>query len=158
MFKLTDMITLLANSLNSHQTGNPTISSSTPPVPPRTNQHQVSLPNDESVEVLSDVSDNLPTHPPAVRIMATGTSQRSTSDSPFTSTGTPTVSLPPVTARLREKIISGEFVDFNSLLSKAMFSGNQPPESTKSFTVQLTSRHNDLLVQPTQHSKKISSF
>jgi len=109
--KLTDMITLLTNSLSTHQVGNPT---PTAPVPTRTNQSQQSSSNDESAEVLSEVSDNPPAHrPPAVRIMATDTSQHSTSDRPFISSRTPTVSLPPVTAKLREKIISGEFVDFN---------------------------------------------
>jgi len=98
--------------------------------------------------VLSDVSDNIPTHPsPAPKLMATGTS---TSDSLLTSFQISTVSLPPLTERLQEKISSGEFVDF---IAKAMFSGNKPPESTKSVTVPMTHGNDNFFIRPTQASK-----
>ena len=41
---------------------------------------------------------------------------------PLDTTLDPTSSLPPVPARLRERIIAGEFIDFNTLLTGAMFS------------------------------------
>ena len=59
-----------------------------------------------------------------------------------------TVSLPPVTPRIREKIISGEFIDFATLLPNAMFSGSTGTETSKSLTVQLTPVGNDLSVRP----------
>jgi len=134
------VITLLTTLLNSHPpTGH---------TPTNTNKES----NDESAEMLSDVSGNPPTHPlPAPRLLVTGTS---TSDSSPTTSRTATVLLPPVTANLQQKIINGEFVDLNLLLPKAMFSGNQPPESTKSVTVQLTPGNDDLFVsfQKSHHS------
>jgi len=136
---------LLTTSLNNHPpTGH---------TPTNTNQLLTQESNDESAQVLSDVSDNPPTHPPpAPRLVVTDTS---TSDSSLTTSRTPTVLSPPVTARIWEKIISGEFVDFNLLLPKAMFSGNQPPESTKLVAVQLTPGNDDLFVGPTQAFKKL---
>ena len=50
----------------------------------------------------------------------------------------PDVSLPLVPPRMKEKIISGEFVDLATLLPKAMFSGSTEPETSRSLTVQLT--------------------
>ena len=71
----------------------------------------------------------------------------------------PQVSLPAVPPRIKEKIISGEFVDLAILLPKAMFSGNtELPETSKSLTVQLASTGNDLSVRPLQSFRKISSF
>ena len=69
-----------------------------------------------------------------------------------------TVSLPPVTPRIREKIISGEFIDFATLLPNAMFSGSTGTETSKSLTVQLTPVGNDLSVRPQPSAKKINSF
>ena len=68
------------------------------------------------------------------------------------------VSLPPVPPRIKEKIISGEFVDLATLLPSAMFSGSTGAETSKSLTVQLTPLGNDLSVRPQPSSKKISSF
>ena len=42
-----------------------------------------------------------------------------------------TVSLPAVTPQIRDKIISGEFVDLAALLLNAMFSGNTETETSK---------------------------
>lgn len=46
---------------------------------------------------------------------------------PLDITPDPTSSLPPVPACLRECIIAGEFIDFNTLLSSAMFSMRKSP-------------------------------
>ena len=54
-----------------------------------------------------------------------------------------TVSLPPVTPRIKDKIISGEFIDLATLLPNAMFSGTTGTETSKSFTAQLTPVGND---------------
>ena len=43
------------------------------------------------------------------------------------------VSLPPVTPRIRDKIISGEFVYFATLLPNTMFSGSTGTETLKSL-------------------------
>ena len=67
-------------------------------------------------------------------------------------------SLPPVPPRIRDRIVRGEFVDFASLLPKAMFSGGSEPETHRSLTVQLASSGDDILIQPVSNSKKITSF
>ena len=59
----------------------------------------------------------------------------------------PDVSLPLVPPQMKEKIISGELIDLATLLPKAMFSRNTEPETSRSFTVQLTTS-NDLAVSP----------
>ena len=68
------------------------------------------------------------------------------------------VSLPPVPPRVKEKIISGEFVDFATLLPSAMFSGSIGADTSKCLTVQLTPMGNDLSVRPQPPAKKITSF
>ena len=69
-----------------------------------------------------------------------------------------TVSLLPVTPRIRDKIISGEFVNFAKLLPNAMFLGSTGMETSKSLTVQLTPLGNDQSVHPQPSAKKINSF
>ena len=59
-----------------------------------------------------------------------------------------TVSLPPVTPRIKDQIISGEFINLATLLPNAMFSGTTGTEASKSLIVQLTSVGNDLSVRP----------
>ena len=49
-----------------------------------------------------------------------------------------TILLPPVTPWIRDKIISGEFVNFATPLPNAMFSGSTGTKTSKSLTVQLT--------------------
>ena len=68
------------------------------------------------------------------------------------------VSLPAVLSRLRDKTISGKFIDFTSFLSKAMFSGSHYAEPSKLTTVHLNPEKDDLSVRPTQPSHKITSF
>ena len=46
----------------------------------------------------------------------------------------PDVSLLLVPPQMKEKIISGEFIDLATLLPKAMFSRNTEPETSRSFT------------------------
>ena len=70
----------------------------------------------------------------------------------------PDVSLPPVPPQIKEKIVSGEFVDLATLLPKAMFSGSAEPDTSKSITVQLAHTGNDFSVHPQPSSRKISSF
>ena len=66
----------------------------------------------------------------------------------------PNVSLPPVPPRIKEKIISGVFIDLAILLPKAMFWGSTEPETSKSLTVHLTPTGNDLSVWPQPSSKR----
>jgi len=72
----------------------------------------------------------------------------------MTTSGT---SLPPVPPRIKEKIISGEFIELATLLPKAMFSGSGEPETSRPLTLHLTPTGNDLSVRPTS-SRRISSF
>ena len=65
------------------------------------------------------------------------------------------MSLPPVTPQIRDKVISGELVDFATLLPNATFLGNTGTETTKSLTVQLTPVGNDLSVRPQPSAIKI---
>ena len=66
--------------------------------------------------------------------------------------------LPPVPQRLRERIIKGEFIDFITLLPKAMFSSGIELDNANSFTVQLPSNSRDLSVRPAVKPKRITSF
>ena len=55
-------------------------------------------------------------------------------------------------------MISGEFIDFTSLLSKDMFSGSQSFEPSKFITVHVSPKKDDFSVHPTPPPHKISSF
>ena len=68
------------------------------------------------------------------------------------------VSLPPVSLRIKERIMAGEFIEFSTLLPKAMFSGSSDPEVPKSLTVQFTPTGNDLSLRPSQTTRKLLSF
>ena len=145
------MIQLLTNSLS----GSASINTQPQAIPP----------NEDSTEVLSEVSDNPPLIvPPATtttinpRVSITANPLTNTTESPLNTTLSPPVSLPAVPSRLREKIISGEFIDFTSLLSKAMFSGAQASEPPRLITVQLNPEKDDFSVRPTPPPQKISSF
>ena len=66
--------------------------------------------------------------------------------------------LPPVPPKVRERIIKGEYIDFATLLPKAMFSSSMKPESSTSFTFQLPSNSEDISVCPATKPKSIMSF
>ena len=66
--------------------------------------------------------------------------------------------LPPVPPKVRERIIKGEYIDFVTLLPKAMFSSGTEPEGTTSFTFQLPSNSGDISVRPAKKPKSITSF
>ena len=66
--------------------------------------------------------------------------------------------LPPVPQRLRKRIIKGEFIDFITLLPKAMFSSGIELHNANSFTVQLPSNSGDLSVHTAVKPKRITSF
>ena len=65
---------------------------------------------------------------------------------------------PPVPPRIQDCIVQGEFVDFASLLSKAMFSGALKPETHSTLTVQLASSGDDISIQLASNLRKITSF
>ena len=67
-------------------------------------------------------------------------------------------SLPPVPPRIKERIIKGEYIDFSTLLPKAMFSSSPEPDQPSLFTVQLPSSSGDISVRPAIKSRKITSF
>ena len=145
------MIQLLTNSLS----GSASINTQPQAIPP----------NEDSTEVLSEVSDNPPLIvPPATattinpRVSITANPLTNTTESPLNTTLSPPVSLPAVPSRLREKIISGEFIDFTSLLSKTMFSGTQASEPPRLITVQLNPEKDDFSVRPTPPPRKFFSF
>ena len=74
---------------------------------------------------LSEASAFMVTNPSAAISSIPTTTSRN--HGPLDITPDPTLSLPPVPARLRERIIAGEFIDFNTLLSGAMFSMRESP-------------------------------
>ena len=142
--QLSNVIQLLTTSLS----GSAPINSTQPQGPP---------PNEESAEVLSEVSDNPPnTVNPC--ISTTANLYTPTTEPPFSATQNSPVSLPAVPSRLKDKIISGEFIDFTSLLSRAMFSGTQSVEPSKFITFYLNPEKDDFSVRPTPPPRKISSF
>ena len=67
---------------------------------------------------------------------------------------------PPVPARLRTRILAGEYIDFNTLLTHAIFSVRDAPTAQQqTFTLQMSSQSGELQLAPTPtHSKKITSF
>ena len=67
-------------------------------------------------------------------------------------------SSPPVPPRIQDRIVRGEFVDFASLLPKAMFSGALEPETGRSLTVQLAPSGDDVSIQLASNVRKITSF
>ena len=62
--------------------------------------------------------------------------------------------LPPIPAKIKEWIIRGEYIDFTTLIPKAMLSSNVEPEHPTSFTVQLPSGS----LHPSAKGRKIVSF
>ena len=67
-------------------------------------------------------------------------------------------SLPPVPARIKERIIKGEYTDLTTLLPKAMFSSNVEPDHPGSLKLQMPSGPSDFTVQPAAKGRKIISF
>jgi len=68
-----------------------------------------------------------------------------------------TTPLPPVPPRILEKISSGAYIDFTTLTSKSMF-GTPEPAPPQSLTLQLTPSGDSFAIQPTNSSKRITSF
>ena len=66
--------------------------------------------------------------------------------------------LPPIPAKIKERIIRGEYIDFTTLIPKAMLSSNVEPEHPTSFTVQLPSGSGDFSLHPSAKGRKITSF
>jgi len=67
-------------------------------------------------------------------------------------------SLPPVPPRIKEHIIKGEYIDFASLLPKAMFSSSTDPDLPGLVTVHLPSSSEDISVHKATRPKRIISF
>ena len=67
-------------------------------------------------------------------------------------------SLPPVPARIKERIIKGEYIDLTTLLPKANLSSNVEPDHPGSLTLQLPSGPSNFTVQPAAKGRKITSF
>ena len=108
----------------------------------------------------------VPLHPNPTIVQPPALIPPTANQSPVASTSVPVLirptvnqpSLPPVPPRIRDRIVCGEFVDFASLLPKAMFSDGLEPETRRSLTVQLASSGDDILIQPTLNSRKITSL
>lgn len=87
-------------------------------------QPQVSLPTEDSAEVLSKVFDNPPMNAPASattlnqNISITANLHTSTTEPLFSATQSLPVSLPAVLSRLKDKIISGEFMILHQCCQK----------------------------------------
>ena len=67
----------------------------------------------------------------------------------------------PIPTRLRTRILAGEYIDFNSLLTYAMFSARDSPSgsSPQTFTMQMSPQSGEIQFAPAPtHTKKINSF
>ena len=130
---------------------------STPVTPNANNSTQEA---DDSNDALSEASiEQQQTDPPVNVPLSTSLATTSTNVGHVPQMGTRfDVSLPPAPPRVKEKIISGEFVDFATLLPSAMFSGSVAADTSESLTVQLTPMGNDLSVCPQPPAKKVTSF
>ena len=124
-------------------------------------------PNDESLLTVENSTSNVDytyglseasgQHPPGTSFGSTPISVSAYTGCTVLPGAHPDVSLPPVPLRMKEKIISGEFIDLGTLLSKGMFLESTEPETSRSLTVQLIIS-NDLAVQPQSTKNKITSF
>ena len=64
----------------------------------------------------------------------------------------------PVPARIKERIIKGDYIDFTTLLPKAMLSSSVEPDHPGSLTLQLPSGPSDFTVHRTVKGRKVTSF
>ena len=152
--QLSDVLTHLTNAIQVSDP--PQATGSTPNINNTTPEGDDSTSDTDALSEVSDEQHNTTTSfsvmPPAVV-----NNTNAVCYTPLSAT-VPTVLLPPVPPRIKEKIISGEFIDLATLLPKAMFLGSIEPETSKSLTVHLNPTGNDLSVRPQPSSKKISSF
>jgi len=63
--------------------------------------------------------------------------------------------LPSISPKIREKIIKGDFIDFSTLLPKAMFS---LATESSGYTFQLLDNGGELSLRPSAKPKRITSF
>ena len=70
----------------------------------------------------------------------------------------PQPTLPPIPARIQERIARGEYIDFTALLPKSMFGA--PESQSQTLTLQLNSSGDNYSIQPptATANKKITSF
>ena len=70
----------------------------------------------------------------------------------------PQPTLPPIPARIQEKIARGEYIDFTALLAKSMFGA--PESQSQTFTLQLSPSGDNYSIQSptTTTNRKITSF
>ena len=152
--QLSDVLTHLTNAIQVSDP--PQATGSTPNINNTTPEGDDSTSDTDALSEVSDEQHNTTTSfsvmPPAVV-----NNTNAVCYTPLSAT-VPTVLLAPVPPRIKEKIISGEFIDLATLLPKAMFLGSIEPETSKPLTVHLTPTGNDLSVRPQPSSKKISSF
>ena len=120
--------------------------------------YNLNLPISEQEDRLSEASD----HVPPIQLSLGSLNQQvepHTQEPAVLGTTHPPPLIPPVPARLRTRILAGEYIDFNS---HAIFSMRDPPNAQQhmqTFTLQLSSQSGELHLAPTPtHSKKINSF
>ena len=152
--QLSDVLTHLTNAIQVSDP--PQATGSTPNSNNTTPEGDDSTPDTDALSEVSDEQQHNTTSSFSVMPPAVVNNTNAVCYTPLSAT-VPTVSLPPVPPRIKEKIISGEFIDLATLLPKAMFLGSEP-ETSKSLMVHLTPTGNDLSVRPQPSSKKISSF
>ena len=153
--QLSDVLTHLTNAIQVSDP--PQATGSTPNINNTTPEGDDSTPDTDALSEVSDEQQHNTITSFSVMPPAVVNKTNAVCYTPLSAT-VPTVSLPPVPPRIKEKIISGEFIDLATLLPKAMFLGSIEPETSKSLTAHLTPTGNDLSVWPQPSSKKISSF
>ena len=128
--QLSDVLTHLTNAIQ--VLDSPQVTGSTPNINNTTPEGDDSTPETDALSEVSDEQQQNTTISFSVMPPAVVNNTNAVCYTPL-STTMPNVSLPPVPPRIKEKIISGEFIDLVILLPKAMFWGSTAPETSKSF-------------------------
>ena len=129
-------------------------------IPTSSRTYNLNLPTSEQEDRLSEASGHVPPIQPSPGSLNEQVEPHTQEPAVLGTTHPPLI--PPVPARLRTRILSGEYIDFNTLLAHAIFSVRDPPNAQQhmqTFTLQMSSQSGELHLAPTpSHSKKINSF
>ena len=123
--------------------------------------YNLNLPTSEQEDRLSEASGHVPLIQPSSGSLNQQVEPHTQEPAVLATTHPPPL-IPPLSTRLRTRVLSGEYIDFNTLLAHAIFSVCDPPNARQhmqTFTLQMSSQSGELQLAPTpSHSKKINSF
>ena len=130
-------------------------------IPTSGTTYNLNLPTSEQEDRLSEASGHVPPIQPSSGSLNQQVESHTQEPAVLATTHLPPL-IPPVPTCLRTRILSGEYIDFNTLLAHAIFSMRDPPNAQQhmqTFTLQMSSQSGELQLAPTpSHSKKINSF